>query len=196
MGKTLPILVISLLLAGPAWGQSYAKGLQAQSEADYVMALSIFRPLVAKGHTGAMYSLGQMYERGDGVPKDIAEAFRLWKLGAEKGDAVIQVALGNHYHDGRNVPQDFAEALKWYRMAAEQGSVEAQYRLGEMYLNGEGVPENNMEAYVWFSLAEVQGSLKSSRNRYEIATKLSHDQLVEANHRAEARWAEIQKHKK
>lgn len=193
MRRSLSALLLPMLLAGPVLGQSYEKGLQAQSEADYVMALRIFRPLAEKGHTGAQYSLGLMYERGDGVPQDHAKAFELWKRGAGKGDTVIQEALGERYREGRSIRRNYAEAMKWYRKAAEQGSVKAQYRLGQMYLRGEGVPRNDMEAYVWFSLAEVRGSAKASENRYRIAKKLSREQLAEANRMAEIRWAEIRR---
>jgi TPR repeat protein len=194
MRTFLPALAL-LLAAFPASAQNYEKGLQAQSEADWSMALNIFRPLAEKGHVGAQYHLGQMYERGDGVPRDVSEALRLWRMGAGQGDVTSMETLGDRYREGEGFPRDFAAARNWYRRAAEQGSLKAQYWLGRMYFAGEGGPPDDMEAYVWFSLAEARGSAQSSEYRDRIARRFTAEQLAEANRLAEARWEEIKRHR-
>ena len=62
-----------------------------------------------------------MYDKGQGVPQDYAEAVKWYRLAAEQGDADAQYNLGVMYDNGQGVPQDYAEAVKWYRLAAEQG---------------------------------------------------------------------------
>ncbi len=62
-----------------------------------------------------------MYDNGEGVPQDYAEAVKWYRLAAEQGDASAQYNLGIMYINGKGVPQDYAEAVKWYRLAAEQG---------------------------------------------------------------------------
>ena len=66
-----------------------------------------------------------MYEHGDGVPQDHAEATRLYRLAAEQGDARAQCNLGLMYEHGDGVPQDHAEAARLYRLAADQGDARA-----------------------------------------------------------------------
>jgi tetratricopeptide (TPR) repeat protein len=63
---------------------------------------------------------------------DYAEAARLWRPLAEKGDAKAQNNLGLTYRDGLGVLQDYAQALKWFGKAADQGDAFAQYNLGSM----------------------------------------------------------------
>jgi uncharacterized protein len=187
----LPAFIVLLLMAGPATGQGYHKGLQAFSEADYSEALEILGPLAEQGHTGALYHLGLMHESGYGVPRNGADAIRLWQRGAARGDVIAQETLGDRYRAGRIVPRDYTEAMKWYRAAAGQGSLRAMFHLGTMYRDGEGVTRDAVEAYVWFSLAEARGSYRSGDNRKRIARQLTEGQLAEANRRAEARWEEV-----
>ena len=74
-----------------------------------------------------------MYDNGEGVPEDAAEAVRWFRLAAEQGDATAQFNLGVMYDNGEGVPKDAAEAVRWFRLAAEQGYAAAQLNLGVMY---------------------------------------------------------------
>ena len=98
-----------------------------------------------------------MYDNGEGVLKDNAEAARWFRLAAEQGDADAQYNLGVMYANGKGVLKDAAEAVRWYRLAAEQGLASAQYNLGVMYDNGEGVLKDAAEAVRWSRLAAEQG---------------------------------------
>ena len=109
------------------------------------------------GNASAQATLGFMYEIGQGVAQDEAEAVRWYRLAADQGEVVAQINLGLMYADGRGVPEDDAEAVKWLQLAAEQGEVVAQFNLGLMYDNGRGVPENDAEAARWYLLAAEQG---------------------------------------
>jgi len=61
-----------------------------------------------------------LYETGQGVPQNYAEAVKWYHAAAERGEPQAQFNLGVFYEHGQVVPQDFAEAAKWYRLAAEQ----------------------------------------------------------------------------
>ena len=81
-----------------------------------------------QGNAEAQFNLGVMYNQGDGVPEDHAEAVRWYQMAAEQGYAVAQCILGFMYDQGDGVPEDDAEAVRWYQMAAEQGYAGAQYQ--------------------------------------------------------------------
>ena len=98
-----------------------------------------------------------MYDNGNGVPDDDAEAVRWYRLSVEQGFAAAQYNLGLMYEHGNGVPEDDAEAARWYRLSAEQGFASAQYNLGLMYAEGNGVPEDDAEAVRWYRLAAEQG---------------------------------------
>jgi S1-C subfamily serine protease len=102
-------------------------------------------------------SLGVMYDTGDGVPKDDAEAVKWFRLAAEQGHAGAQANLGRMYRFGMGVPKDDAEAAKWYRLAADQGDAKAQCELGVMYNTGKGVPRDAAECLMWVRRAAEQG---------------------------------------
>jgi TPR repeat protein len=102
----------------------------------------------------ARFSLGFMYDNGEGVPQDDAETVRWFRLAADQGHARAQVNLGHMYETGEGVPQNYVEAARWYRRAADQGHADAQNLLGYMYRDGgEGVPADYVQAHMWFNLA-------------------------------------------
>ncbi len=130
-----------------------------------------------------------MYHYGQGVPQDYPEAVRWYRMAAEQGNANGQFNFGVMYHDGRVVPQDYAEAVRWYRMAAEQGNADAQFNLGYMYRHGQGVPQDFVEAHMWYNLAAARAGNKegrdwATRNREIVASKMSREQIAEAQKRA------------
>jgi hypothetical protein len=109
-----------------------------------------------QGNASAQNNLGGMYEFGDGVTQDYAEAVKWYRKAAEQGNANAHYNLGTMYESGDGVTQDYAEAVKWYRKGAEQGNASAQYRLGTMYINGMGVTQDDAEAVKWYTKAAEQ----------------------------------------
>jgi TPR repeat protein len=113
----------------------------------------------------AQFKLGWMYARGDGVPKDAAEAEKCFRKAADQGDAIAKSNLSWMYARGDGVPQDDAEAEKWFRKAADQVDAKEQYNLGVMYASGEGVPvKNDVVAVKWFRKAAERGHAEAQFN--------------------------------
>lgn len=63
-----------------------------------------------------------MYEKGQGVTQNYAEATNWYRKSAEQGDAESQLILGFMYEKGLGVRKDLNEAEKWFRKAKEQGN--------------------------------------------------------------------------
>jgi TPR repeat protein len=122
------------------------------------------------GNAMAQYNLGLMYDKGEGVPQDKAEAVKWYRKAAEQGDADAQVNLGFMYGNGDGVPQDDTEALKWHRKSAEQGHGFAQNNLTTMYRLGDGVPEDYTKAYMFYNLAAVNTKAKMLNNLADAIT--------------------------
>jgi uncharacterized protein len=53
------------------------------------------------------------YLRGDGVPQDNAEAFRLFQNAAAKGHTGARIKLAYMYADGLGTPKDPEAAYAW-----------------------------------------------------------------------------------
>ena len=117
-----------------------------------------------KGDASAQLRLGEMYDNGDGIPKDGAEAFNWYKKAAAQGNSTAQFDLGLSYHDGDGVAKNYAEAIRWYRKSAEQGEAAAQYNLGLMFDKGEGVSSDPAEAIGWYHKAALQGDTSAQVN--------------------------------
>lgn len=188
------ILILSILLAGPAGAETIDDAARAHHRGDYKAARRLVTPLAEQGSPKAQSLLGYMHDRGQGVPQDFAEAAEWYRKAAEQGYAPAQHNLGSMYDKGQGVPQDFAEAVRWYRKAADQGDPDAQVNLGTMYALGQGVPQDYVAAHMWFNLAasmypstEKDGRFRAERRRDNLASRLTPDQIAEAQ-KAAREW--------
>jgi TPR repeat protein len=123
-----------------------------------------------KGVATAQVMLGVKYLDGDGVPRQYAEAERLFRSAAGQDNKwansnisvhEAQWLLGDLYQSGRGVAVDHAEAAKWYRLAADNGIPDAQYAMGVALVRGEGVPQDYSEGVRYYRLAADQGNWKA-----------------------------------
>jgi len=118
-----------------------------------VLIISLF--MCCSGNRGTIEDANRAYNVAD-----YQNAYRIYKLLAERGDAHAQFKLGMMYESAKGVQQDYAEALKWYRKAADQGYADAQFNLGFMYSSkGKGVPQDYAEALKWYRKAADQGDV-------------------------------------
>ena len=66
-----------------------------------------------------------MYDKGEGVSQDKAEAAKLYRRAAEQGIAAAQRNLGLMYDKGEGVPHSQREAYIWFSLAVAGGFSEA-----------------------------------------------------------------------
>jgi TPR repeat protein len=66
-----------------------------------------------------------MYDKGEGVAKDDAEAARWYRKAAEQGYAKAQFNLGFMYANGEGVAKNFVLAHMWWNLARAQGHEKA-----------------------------------------------------------------------
>ena len=99
------------------------------------------------------------------------------------------------HQNGRGTPQDFNQSVMWYTKAANKGYSSAQLNLGLIHAIGTGVPQSNKQAYVWLSLAAVNGEDKTREARDVIASKLTSQQLAEAQQEAKGLFNLIEENK-
>ncbi|MDB5698513.1 MAG: hypothetical protein JWN69_1317 [Alphaproteobacteria bacterium] len=94
-------------------------------------------PLAAQRNPEAAYQLGMIYHLGlNGIVRDHAKAFELFKQAAEAGDPLGDYQIGAYY-DGAGdgaVEPDPALALRHKLVAAEAGYALAQYDIAQYYL--------------------------------------------------------------
>ena len=76
------------------------------------------------GNVDAQFALGNLYERGHGVPQDYSESARWYREAAEQGHAGAQLYLGIYLAQGNGVEQDLVEALKWLELAKQGNALD------------------------------------------------------------------------
>jgi TPR repeat protein len=178
------VIIVALIFAHAAWGGDYKEGAAALGRGDYATALTKLLKAAEQGNRGAQYLTGLMYYDGMGVDKDYKEAVRWYQFAAQQGHAGAQSNLGYIYYKGQGVAQDYKEAVRWYRLAAQQGDRDAQNNLGVMYVEGHGVLQDNIKAHTWFNIAASNESKNSATNRDAVASKMSPQQIEQAQRMA------------
>ena len=174
------LLVLFVCAGGPAVAGPFEDAIAAHDKGDFATALRLFRPLAEQGKSSALFNLGLMYRKGEGVPQDYAAAVSLYRKAANQGHAGAQNNLGSMYEHGLGVPQDYAAAVSWYRKGAEQRDAVAQNNLGVMYAKGHGVPQDYVLAHMWFNLAAAQSYETAVKNRDLAVSNMTPAQIAEA----------------
>lgn len=78
-----------------------------------------------RGDARALNSLGDLYERGNGVKQDVRKAANCFRRAAEQGHAEAQLNLSRMYMPGSGLKSDLIEAYKWLYLASKNGYGEA-----------------------------------------------------------------------
>jgi TPR repeat protein len=86
------------------------EGLRAYSQRNFAGAIRHWGPLAQRGDAAAQYNLGRMYARGEGVQRDLQEAYKWFTLasggGQREGDRA-RLAIGRSM-----TPVQMAEGLR------------------------------------------------------------------------------------
>ena len=104
----------------------------------------------------------------------------MYQSAANKGFAIAQHKLAILYDNGRGVSQNYEEAVRLYRLTAEQGFAQSQRNLGDMYDKGQGITADVIRAYMWSSISANGGNTYAAQNRDNLATRMTSEQLENA----------------
>ncbi|MGE5145468.1 MAG: hypothetical protein ACM3N5_01895, partial [Candidatus Eiseniibacteriota bacterium] len=127
--------------------------------------VAVYRQAATAGNVKAQIALAQLYLRGEGVTKDLAEAARWYRVAASQhNDANAQYALGVLLDRGIGVDKDPIEALLWFQRAAQQGHPAALTNTGVAYSKGEIVPRDYAKAASYFQRAAEAGVAQAQFN--------------------------------
>lgn len=90
----------------------------AFDRADYRTSLTVWLDRAKQGDTEAQTYVGEIYEKGLGLPKDYKTARAWYAKAADQGYSRAQINLGYLYEKGLGVTQNKITALNWYRRAS------------------------------------------------------------------------------
>ena len=99
--------------------------------------IEILRADALAGDSGSQNSLGCAYASGDGVVKDLKEAFMWFEKAAQNGDKYGQYNAGLYYQNGWGCVKNVSKAIEWYEKSAMQGYGKAAHSLGKIHEKGD-----------------------------------------------------------
>ena len=142
------------------------QGMELEKKKNYTAAFKKYQHAAQLGLPEAMYNLGHLYQYGNGVTKDPAQAYFWINRSAENGVVTAICQLGTLHIRGIGTPVDYAKALECYRKAESLGHNMALNNLGYLYEAGLGVPQNKTLALEYYKRAMDQG-VASAKDKYD-----------------------------
>ena len=114
--------------------------------ADEDLALLWQSKMASFGDPMGQYELGQIYEYGKGIPKDLEKAIYYYQLSAAQKYLPSAMELGRIFAN-EEVVQDEKKSIEWYTYAANHGEAQAQNYLFHYY--DEQNPPDTKKAFYW-----------------------------------------------
>lgn len=106
----------------------------------------------------ALYMLGMMYSKGDGVDQDMNRALEMWHKAADEEHPAAMGLLGRAYMEGKmGFEKDAASGLVLLEKAANGGNTPSSVYLGNIYAKGAGVEQDMARAMKWYEQAASAG---------------------------------------
>lgn len=123
--------VVACLFTWQARGDAYFNdGMDYHQQGDWKNAVEKWKVASEKGHHGAEFNLGLIYQQGGhGIVENHQEAAKWYGLAAEGGLPEAQLNLAVLYMNGQGVPRNPAKSVEWMKKAAKQGLKEAKENL-------------------------------------------------------------------
>lgn len=139
----------------------YANGAEGV-EKDMVKAKEWLETGVDKEKEGttATLNLGLLYEA---VEKKPAQAFKYYKMAADKNDPTAMVKVASMYFTGEGAEKNVKTAFDWFKKAAEAGNPAGMFFISNAYEKGEGTTANAKDAKQWLISSAVGGYAPAMR---------------------------------
>lgn len=130
--------------------------INAYNQGDYATAFEKFSNLASEGEVTSQYNIGLMYEKGNGVKRNLAKAKYWYLKAANQNYSAAQRNLGQMYITGNfGVKQDYKKSLYWFEKAGDQGESYPLHMLGYQYFHGYGTIVDKSKALKYWRLAVI-----------------------------------------
>jgi len=120
------------------------------------------RQAAMRGDPTAQVEVASRFANGQGVGRDLQQAFQWYGRAATQGLGIAQYRFAALYERGLGTARDAERARVWYARAAEQGNVKAMHNLAVLSVSGGR--SDYVAAAKWFALAAEFGLADSQVN--------------------------------
>ena len=160
--------------------------LELLQNGDKAKGVQILREAAGRGLVMADYRLAKLYERGEGVPRDMAASRQWTEKAAVGGNIKAMHDLAVFYAEGDAGPQSYAAAVEWFRQASDHGLVDSQYNLAVLYEQGLGLSQDKPEAAYWYEVAGRAGDQDAGRRARTMLAEMQPTQAEAIKRKARA----------
>jgi TPR repeat protein len=164
-------IVVLILLSGVislVHADLYEDAYTAYNNDQFEKAVQIWSSPELQDDARALFSLGRLYSKGEGVAQDLEKAVGYYQQAASLGHLSAQFNLGLAYYKGRGIDPDTEQAVSWWEKAAENGHDAAQYNLGALFWQGDKVPKDQATAMKWFRISLKNGNEQAAEFLYSL----------------------------
>ena len=95
--------------------------IQAYKNNDYLTATRVFKKHAQLGNAISQRYLGEMYDKGLGLPQDYKKAVNWYRKAAIQKDPAAQYLLGVKFANGHGVSENNKSAYMWFALAFDNG---------------------------------------------------------------------------
>lgn len=127
------------------------------------------------GKASAQNRIGEMYEYGQGVARNLTSAYEWYRKAASQGLLAAVHNLGRAYNFGTGTEVDYQQAEAFYREAAAQGYADSMFFLGTLYATKNGNEKQtdpDQLAYAWMNAASERGNQTAGVIKQRLLMKL------------------------
>lgn len=187
--------------ANPQQAKNYFEQAARQGHLDSVNALRALKnreyraefeeilPRAEEGLASAQNRIGEMFEYGQGVDRDLSAAFAWYSKAADQGLIAAVHNVARSYNFGSGVDVDYRKAEELYRRAANEGFADSMFFLGTLYATQNGNDESvnpDVLAYAWMQSAAGRGNLTARTIGPRLLMKLDEQGQDQAKDLAKA----------
>lgn len=169
LGIAIGVVLALVSRLSPAAESDLTVARMAWYAHEFATVLRIYTPLAQQGNQLAQERLGEIYNRGLGVPQDAARAKAYFHAAAENAEAratdpASMFAVAKLYDSGDGLPKDKSKAFAWYGKAAALSYSDAYINLvaAARALYGDNL--NPAQAVAWMQKAVDQGNPVAEAN--------------------------------
>ena len=143
---------------------------RASGAGDWATAATLCQREAEAGNATAQRILGTMYDKGNGVLEDPAQAVA-WYQKASVTDVEAKLLLSHLMDVGRGTPVNKAYSTALLRQAAVGGHLAAELALANRLETGTGVKKDDAEAVLWYRSAAEKGDAVAQEKLAEFLAK-------------------------
>jgi TPR repeat protein len=131
----------------------YNRGESLYEQKRFRDSMPLFQKACDSGDMAGCARLGQLYDYGNGVPKDHARAIPLYQKACDAGVMSGCGELSGNYSLGTGVNPDYIKARALAQRACNSGNALGCNNLAWLYLNGRGVTRDLAQARFFYQKA-------------------------------------------